>query len=316
MIEQATPSVLSAIASALGVALPPAAARWIELAHAQGVSIIAGWDLRGGGEERCVKLYFNASDAWRAAGERLYAAIAPGVPGGNQQPAVVGMNVRADGIVETKLYIQSADAVALAKGLGPHALALASEARRERADAGGVLSFDTGITGLQPRAFFVALREPPTTEGWSCVRALPGCDRDTIEPLLPFAPAPPRSVGISLPNRGWTLYFKPRDSGRAPSALEPVAIFEGGNCEVGIFLEPTHDAKRAFSRTEHHAVTVRFRRGVPPPLLIESLMEWFTAKLRLAERRGAHGGPYLTNPPRPWRLLRERDWQSGVEVRP
>jgi len=307
MIEQASPSVLAAIASTIGVALPPAAARWIELAHAQGVSIIAGWDLRGGGQERCVKLYFNASDAWRAAGARLYAAIAPGVPGGNERPAVVGMNVRADGIVETKLYVQSADAVTLANGLGQHAQALALSARRENADAGGVLSFDTGSGSLQPRAFFVALREPHDAAGWRCVQSLPGYDHDGVEGLLPFAPAPPRSVGVSLPGGGWTLYFKPRHSGRAPEALEPVAVFSAGDAEVGVFIEPTKHAPRAFSRTEHHAVTVRLRRGVPPPLLIEALIGWFTAQLRLAERYGVRGGPYLTRPPEPWRLVPDRE---------
>jgi hypothetical protein len=215
----------------------------------------------------------------------------------------MGMNARADGIVETKLYVQSADVIELANGLGERARDLAAAARDEGAEAGGVLSFDVVAGALRPRAFFVALREPPDEAGWRCVRSLPGYDPRTIESLLPFAPAPPRSLGVALDGGAWTLYCKPRDSGRAPETLEPAAIFRLGNVEVGVFVEPTERAARAFRRTERHAVSVRVREGTPAPRMIESLVDWFTARLRAAERDGAPLAKRLADPPAPWRLV-------------
>jgi len=302
MIEQASADVLAAIAEALDVVLPPTTTRWLELAEQEDVPIIAGWDRRGGGAQRCVKLYVNASDASRAARARLSAALAPASTDGHEPAAVIGMNVRADGVSETKLYLQSADAVAVARDLGPRARAIAAAAHNEGADAGGVLSFDAAGAIRRPRAFFVALREPPDGVDWRCVRVLPGYDPRAVEALLPFAPAPPRSVGISLSDGSWTLYCKPRHSGRAPEALEPAAIFRVDNAEVGVFIEPTEHAVRAFRRTERHAVSVRVRDGIPPPLALESLIDWFTDRLRDAERNGMRNTA-LADPPAPWRVV-------------
>lgn len=303
MVEQATREVLDAIAHAVDVALPAVASRWLELARQEGVPLIAGWDLRGGGAERCVKLYVNASDASRAARARLCAALAPDIAAGGEPAAVVGMNARPDGVAETKLYIQSADAVALAHGLAARAETLAATARAEGADAGGVLSLDAIGGTLRPRAFFVALREPPEDAEWRCVRSLPGYSRPIVESLLPFAPAPPRSIGVSLDDGTWTLYCKPRDSGRAPQALEPAAIFRIGEAEVGVFVEPTQQAVRAFRRTARHAVSVRVREGDPSPQALEALVDWFTARLGSSEHDGASIAPPLADPPPPWRRV-------------
>src|SRR5438128_1623585 len=49
MIEQSPGELVAAIAAALAVELPAAAARWIESAAVEEVPLIAGWDLRGGG---------------------------------------------------------------------------------------------------------------------------------------------------------------------------------------------------------------------------------------------------------------------------
>ncbi len=302
MIEQASREVLDAIAATLGVELPPTVGRWLDLAEQERVPLIVGWDRRGGGDRRCVKVYVNASDASGATRTRLCAALAPGVRG-DESPAVLGMNARADGIVETKLYVQAADAVALAKGLGARAGELAGAARAEGADAGGVLSFDAVGAVLRARAFFIALREPRDGETWPCVRALSGYDPRRVESLLPFAPAPPRSLGISLGDATWTLYFKPRDSGRAPEALEPTAVFRSGDIEVGVFVEPTEHAARAFRRTERHAVSVRVRDGKPSPGALESLVDWFTARLRASERGAAALGTCWADPPAPWRHI-------------
>jgi hypothetical protein len=217
--------------------------------------------------------------------------------------AVLGMNAGADGVTETKFYVQSADAVALASKLGGHAQALAESARSEAADAGAVLSFDVNDHSLRPRAFFVALREPSDQVGWRCVRSLPGYDARAIESLLPFAPAPPRSLGIALGGEAWTLYCKPRGSGRAPEALEPVAIFRTSEAEVGVFVEPTEHAARAFRRTERYAISVRVRDGAPAPRALESLVDWFTSCLRAAELADVPGMPRLVDPPAPWCIV-------------
>jgi hypothetical protein len=302
MVERGSAEVLDAIARALGVTLPAAVPGWFEVAAAADVPVIVGWDRRDGGEQRCAKLYVNASDASRATRARISAALAPAVAVGSEPAAVVGMNARADGIAEIKLYVQSADAVALAGELGPDAQALAAAARAERADAGGILSFDVDGGRVRARAFFVALREPRADTGWHCVRSLPGYDPRCVEALLPFAPAPPRSVGVSLGDGGWTLYYKPRDSSRAPEALEPAAVFRAGEVEVGVFVEPTEHAARAFRRTERHAVSVRVRAGAPAPRAIEALIDWFTTRLRVAERDGMDLAAHLLDPPAPWRL--------------
>jgi hypothetical protein len=304
MVEQAPPALLTAIAKQLDVALPTAAQAWLAHAERERLPLIVGWDRRAGGTGRCVKLYVNASDAAEQTRQRLCAALVPGVAL-DFEPAVIGMNARADGGVERKLYRQSADAVGLAEGLGTAAQQLAAAARRERADAGGVLSFDVEADGrLTPRAYFVALRESPQAAGWDCVRALPGYDAAAIDALLPFPPAPARSLGIALNGPAWTLYYKPRGSGRAPEALEPAAVFRAAAVEVGIFVEPTEHAARAFRRTARHAVSVRVRAGDPTPRAIEALVDWFTAQLAVADA-DPRGAAWLANPPPPWQLASE-----------
>jgi hypothetical protein len=307
MIEQSPSELVAAIAAALTMELPPAATRWIESAAVEEVPLIAGWDLRRGGGERTVKLYVNASDASPRKRARLCAALLPELHDG-AAPAVFGMNARGDGAVETKIYLQSADAVPLAEGLGDRAIRLAADARAEGADAGGVLSLDVGAGGrTSPRAFFIALREPPG-DLWGCVRDLPGFDADEIEAALPFAPAPPRSVGIALDRDEWTLYCKPRHSGRALHSLEPTTVFRDGDLEVGVFVEPNDAATRAFRRTKRSAVSIRVRQGKPIPHHIESLVDWFTERLHAAEAAGAE--PHLADPPPPWQAV-EIDGRSS-----
>jgi hypothetical protein len=303
MIERAAPELFPAIAKALDVDLPATADRWIDLALRERVPLIAGWDLRGGSDARCVKLYVNASDAGHDARSRLCEALAPDISADEHPPAVLGMNARADGLTEAKLYIQSADAVELAAAHGKRARVLAEAAHSEQADAGGVLSLDVDEAGLSPRAFFVALREPAPQHTWQCVTALPGYDSGAIKRLLPFPPAPPRSVGISLGDDSWTLYFKPVATMRAPQALEPTAIFRADKTEVGVFVEPTEHAARAFRRTDRHAVSIRIREGEPTPRSLEDLVEWFTHRLRLSEKDGSNLDSRLCDPPAPWRTV-------------
>ena len=302
MIERAPTAVLTGIAGALDIALPQSATDWLRLAEQEGVPIIAGWDLRGGGAQRCLKLYVNASDASRATRGRLYTQLAPGATS-SEPPAVIGLNARADGAVELKFYLQSADAVAVAADVSANARALAAAARAEGADAGGLLSLDVEDRALRARAFFIALREPPDGTDWRCVRTLPGYDPLALAALMPFSPAPARSIGLSLSDGAWTIYCKPRHSGRAPEALEPAAIFRAGDAEIGVYVEPTERAVRAFRRTERHAVSIRTREGSATPHALESLVDWFADRLRSAERDGAAIATRLGDPPTPWRLV-------------
>jgi hypothetical protein len=302
MIERAGVEILEAIAAALDMALPSVTSLWVERAGREGVPLIVGWDLRGGGERRCLKVYVNASDAAHAVRERLCAALLPEVQS-SDLPAVLGMNVCADGRVETKVYIQAADAGQLASGLTGRARQVTAAASAEGAVAGGVLSFDVRGRGLEPRAFFVALRDPIEGRPWRCVEDLPGYDAEAIGALLPFAPAPPRSVGVSLQDESWTVYCKPLDSSRAPEALEPTAIFRANSVEVGIFVEPSERAARAFCRTERHAISVRERQGTAEPQAIESLMRWFASCVRTAERDGVSVVARLGDPPSPWNMV-------------
>src|SRR5262249_5208961 len=136
MIERASGEILTAIAAALDVTLPPTVPRWLDVSRQHGVPLIVGWDLRGGGTQRCVKLYVNASDASASVREQLCRAL---VPQCDAVATVIGMNARADGVVETKVYVQSADATALARGLSASAEALAAAARTDGADAGGIV---------------------------------------------------------------------------------------------------------------------------------------------------------------------------------
>jgi hypothetical protein len=300
MVERASRAVLGAVAKALDVELPAVTAEWLRRAEEERVPLIAGWDRRDGSSRRCVKLYVNASDVGRTVRERLCAALVPGVDVERASVAVIGMNARADGEVETKVYLQAADAHTLAIGLGGRALDLAAAAGADGAAAGGVVSFDVEGAALQPRAFFVALREPRGGGDWPFLRSLPGYNPRGFAALLPFAPAPPRSVGVSLGDRSWTLYCKPRHSGRAPEALEPAAIFRGGGGEVGVFVEPTENAARAFRRTERYAVSVRVREGDPAPRALESLVDWFADELRTVERGGGSSETRFATPPAPW----------------
>jgi hypothetical protein len=302
MIERAADELLAAVAAAVDVTLPADAAHWVERARHEGLPLIVGWDLRGRSSRRCVKLYVNASDAGQAVRARLLKTLVTEAAG-DHLPAVLGMNMGADGQVETKLYEQAADTQGLAQRCGERALVLARAASQEGADAGGVIAFDVHEGTLRPRAFFVALRDPPGATLWRCVESLPGYDAHAIAALLPFAPAPPRSVGISLHDETWTLYCKPNGSGHAPEALEPVAIFRADGVEVGVFVEPTERAARAFRRTDRHAISVREREGAPEPQAIESLVDWFASRLRGAERDGVPIVTRLDDPPSPWRMV-------------
>lgn len=308
MIERASLAVVIAVAESLRIPLSEPVASGMALAQEQGLPLITGWDRRQGDGPPCLKLYVNASDASQSLRGEIRRRLLPGVRKGDlgeSEPALVGWNLPALGPPETKIYLQGADAVAMASGLTSEARALAAEARREGAEAGGVLSLDVGVR-VHPRAFFVALREPPQGQWWEFLRSLDGFNEASVIAAFPFPPAPPRSVGISLSGSlsEWTLYAKPRASGSAPRRLEPTAVFRSPSAEVGIFVEPVATAARAFRRTEHHAVSVRVRHGSPVPEEIEALVDWFAAGLGQDDPAQPPARRW-TSPPAPWKFVDE-----------
>ena len=69
---------------------------------------------------------------------------------------------------------------------------------------------------------------------------------------------------------------------------------------MGVFVEPSDRAERAYARTERHAISVRAREGGPAPTWIEPLMAWVLDRVRAAERDEAPLASRLSNPPSPW----------------
>ncbi len=301
MVERSPPELFAAIAKALGVSPSRGADEYLEIAERENVPIIVGWDTRGGGVQRCAKLYINASDVSRRTRSAICAELLSDRCF-EEPPAVLGLNCRADGIEEKKAYLQQADAVALSQTVSESATRLARAAQRDGASSGGVLSLDVHSDSVVPRAFFVALREPPQATTWQCVEELPGYDTAEIDEILPFEPAAPRSIGISLVDDRWTAYFKPSGSSRAPESLEPLAIFASDLGEVGLFVEPTAGAERAFRRTQRHAISCRIRSGEPPPEHLENLVDWFCIRIDEAEPRNL-ADLEIDSPPSPWHLL-------------
>src|SRR5262249_56834695 len=103
----------------------------------EGVARGSGGARGGGGGDRCVKLYVNASDASRAARARLCTELAPGAFDDHDAAAVIGMNARADGRIERKLYVQAADALELADRARGPARPRGDAGPDEAAEAGG-----------------------------------------------------------------------------------------------------------------------------------------------------------------------------------
>lgn len=301
MVERATPAVVQALFDVIGVPTGVLTSQWLTAADNANVPLIAGWDY--GRPTPCAKLYVNASDVSADTRHRLAAELMPSAVARRLEPAVLGLNACADGELELKVYVQASDAVALAEGLPNVAAALAQAAREEGADAGGVLCYDVTGDDIRPRAFFVATREGQGDKPWRFLTTLPGFDAETIAALFPFTPATPRSVGVALTGSDWTLYCKPSGSGRAPTALEPIAIYRSDAAEVGVFVEPNEHAARAFRRTARHAVSIRIRNGNPRPEAVEALVDWFTAQLAVAEERGSITPSPSAAPPAPWAVI-------------
>jgi len=289
MIERAPAALARTIATVLGAQLKELD-RLAEAAAAEGVGLIAGWDV--GGRAPLAKLYANASDA--AAKIRSALAARLGLHGA---PHVIGVNASAGG-AQWKVYRQDPDTAALADEVGGAAPWLARLA--EGLAVAGVASWDVGDGALTPRAFFVAIGTPDAQRARAVVDALPGGRDANFEAALGFDPGPVRSIGVSAGNREhWTVYFKPRRADDPVYALDPVAAFRVGDVEVGVYVEPLRPDGRAYATTDRYAISYRTRDGAPQRVAVEALMGWVVARVRAAERAGATSFD-LSAPPEPW----------------
>ncbi|APR79828.1 Hypothetical protein A7982_05175 [Minicystis rosea] len=318
MLERVPFGVVVAVAEALQVALPPAVHRVAEIAAADGLPLIGGWDITTEGP--LVKIYLNASDASvtvrRALSERIGRVVpVPDI----EAPHVIGLNVLRSGRLEVKAYQQDQDERRIAELAGSHA---ATESQTQRAArlaeralalgacAGAVLCWERDASGAaRPRAFFVATRGGADAAIEQCVADLPGWDGAAVAALLPFAPGPARSIGVALQGpEAWTVYFKPAGGDRPVASLEPLARFRAGDAEVGIFVAPNELVERAFARTGRHALSFRCRHGAPPRRDIEALMAWAARRVQAAEASGQPPARLLADtqhqrPPSPWHVV-------------
>ena len=309
MLEAIPFEAAIALSEFVGAPLPPLAHRLADLAAAERLPLIGGLDAAAA--VPLVKLYVNASDASTQVRRRLCerAGIAAN-KGAPEAPHVIGVNARRDGQIELKLYEQGHDEIALAAPLGEPARHLAALAARDRASAGAVVSWDAkGGEAPRPRAFFIATPTGGNDRVARLLTRLPGWSAEAVASALPFAPGPARSIGVSLRETpAFTVYFKPRGSARPVASLEPAARFRAGASEVGVFLEPSRAADRAYLRTARHAISYRCREGAPPRLEVEALMQWVATRVRAAEASGLPPAQILSEtgpsgPPSPWHVV-------------
>jgi hypothetical protein len=296
MIEAAPLAVVRATCHALGVTLSAPAERLAEATAAEGLTLIAGWDV--GAVHPRAKLYANASDAGPGVRRRLAQACGVGaLPAPLDAPHVIGLNL-APGSSETKLYVQGVAPPPESAAAGR----LDASAAALGASAGTIVSWDLSDPPT-PRAFFVATRRDAAPGIARLLASLPGWSPEVLE-LLPFPPGTARSVGVSL--RGpdeLTVYFKPAGAAPPVALLDPTLRCRAGSVEVGIFVEPGREAPRAYLRTARHAVSYRPSEGEPDPALLRVLMTWVGARVRAAELSGRPPSALLVAPPPPWRLV-------------
>lgn len=263
------------------VSLPPIAEKILEVATSERLLTIAGWDVSS---RPVAKLYLNASDASVATRTRARRALI-GHTEGPEAPHVIGLNLSHEG-TEVKLYEQNAHPWEDT----PRPLA---EWAATQPASGFVRSTQIGEGGPRPKAWFVGLRG----SAGAFAPSWPGSDRASIIEAAPFEPGRITSVGISSSSAPhWTVYFKP--TGQALSwSLEPVASFSDGTCEVGLYLEPSTPARRAYARTERWSISFRLREGKPRRAMIERLMSWY---LETVETHTDDPASHLHSPPEPW----------------
>lgn len=265
--------------------LPPLADTLLNTARRERLLVIAGWDVA---REPTWKLYLNVSDASARLRERLRRVLVPStMRGGPDAPHVIGLNL-TEAHTEVKLYEQSST-------LWPDApLALRTWAA-STAVSGYVRSFrlDEG-EAARPKAWFAGLQTTarPELDFW------PGFE-DAKAHLSPFEMGRITSVGISSKPARWTVYFKPAGHDVPQWSLEPIACFSDGQCELGVYLEPTTLAERAYARTERWAISYRIREGRADGRAIDRLVGWFVAKVAENESPPSQ----LTAPPEPWYVV-------------
>lgn len=291
MIVEGAPAGLEvALAACLDVPVSVRFAHFRAAAHGLGLSCIAGWD----GEKRTVKLYVNASDSSSAV--RAGLANEVGLPG-ELEPHVVGVNASASG-EELKYYSQYESEEGLPFTLSDIASALVERVRGKGLLSGLIVSNDFSLEArtVVPRTLFVGLREADPRDLEETLSSLPGWSVDELIRRLPFPPASPSFVGLSLAEPGsWTTYFKSQGSS-AQYSLNPLGSFATSSGEVAIHSEPDRPGTRAYARVAGRALSYRLSQGQVSNEELERLFAWLTQSL---ERSGVLEG----RPPQPWQLV-------------
>jgi flavin-dependent dehydrogenase len=307
MIQRAPSQLAAELSVVLGIQQAKEMGRIGQIADAEGVLSIVGWDFST--SHAIVKLYVNASDAaetvrTRLAGKLGLAALLPPNMG---PPHVFGFNFHATGC-ETKAYWQSSGVETNVTRFGPQAVSLASQFGA--VCAGSVVSFDLTPGGFEPRAFFVATRHSGGVHARALCGQLTGWSDGAVDAALPFMPGPLRSIGVSFRDpRSWTAYFRPRvNDGEQLVLLSPTVCLRNGQAEIGLFVEPVSEGGRAATRTSRHALSYRIREGAISGPAIDSVLQWATQRVEIAEREDAPLASLLTAPPAPWMLVQPSGW--------
>ncbi len=265
--------------------LPALADALLETARRERLFVIAGWDMAG---EPTWKLYLNASDASARLRERLRRQLLPStMRGGPDAPHVIGLNL-TQAHTEVKLYEQGST-------LFPDAPQAFRSWAASTAVSGFVRSFRLAEgEEARPKAWFAGLPTSPRPE----LSFWPDFD-DARARVSPFEMGRITSVGISSAQERWTVYFKPKGHSVPQWSLDPFACFSNGHCEVGVYLEPTTIAERAYAKTARWAISYRMRDGRADGEAIDRLMSWFVAQVAESESPPAK----LNAPPEPWHVV-------------
>lgn len=294
MLERSNADTARRLAQALELPWHEQGERLVSLCADLGMPLIVGWDVEPG--RRLYKLYANASDASVEHRERLLAVLGLRAPA---PPEVLGLNVHATR-VEAKAYLQRRERSELEAFAEELSARLPSALRAPPDSPAWVLSLDLHASAeATPRALFLAGAHGDEAGIERALQELTGLTWRELRERLPFPAGPLRQLGWGL-SGDVTAYAKPAGTAKPVVALEPQAIFSAGQHEVGLYVEPSEHAPRAFSRTERHALTFRTRAG-SPGRLIEVLGAWAESCVRAAEMQGRE--PDFTDPPAPWKRI-------------
>lgn len=262
------------------------------LANTLELPMIVGWDHGSASSKR--KVYLNASNASVDLREKLARTLSLPIV-----PHIVGLNVGDDRARTVKLYLQSSNPLAFAKGWGASVTVLASGDFASDGFASAVACWELTDRGITPRAFCVKVRDGL---GHKALEALPGCDPLAVTMALPKWASRVVFVGLAAHSRESTVYARapeiPVETVRVRHS-SPAAVFHTVDCEVELFVTAQGLRPEAFARTDRHDVAYTTVSGTPRREEIVALMHWAIARVETAERE--HKDLEFHGAPEPWK---------------